>query len=402
MKDRYGKEIDPMWDHWDGLAVPREIADALHDEEARRQAEAEAKRALERYAEETKKPAASKQKAPEWGIESPATSDPRLQIFQREDVDRLEKALASGNSERKDRLKGVMATLRRRGEFRRLASIPEGWKTLLDELEHSFPNFAQVIASLRYAFALSEHGDNTFVLRPMLLVGPPGVGKTYFCHAFAKLLDTGFRRLSMENVQTGAFLSGSQEYWSNSQPGEIFSTLVDGDHADAVFFLDEIDKTGYGGGYGEPLNSLYELCEPGTATSFGDLSVPSIRLDASRLIFVTAANDLAPIPKPLLTRLEVFEIAAPSREQAHSIAKAIYTALRQELRLEERLGELDEAVVDRLGRLSPRRIRQCLRDAIGKVLYGERPAIEVRDIALPPETQSNRSIGFVTDAAYED
>ncbi len=384
---------DPWWDSIDEVVVPRALAEAKREEDARRREAADAER--RRKQEETKKgtPAPAPVAEPEWGSGSPATTEPRLAVFRRADAVRLEDSLVSAGSDRKDRLARVLKVLKRRGEYRRLTPLPTDWRALLDQLGREYPNFGGVLAHLGYTFALADRRDRMLALTPILLLGPPGVGKSVFCERIARLFGTAYTRVSFENVQTGSMLCGSEAFWANTEPGAVFRTLIEGDCADALFQLDELDKCA-GSHFGDPRDALLALLEPGTAKDFKDLSVPDIPLNASRLLYIATANELRPIPLPLRSRMSIIEVRAPNREQSVVIASSIYRALLDELVLTDWPAALSEAVLSRVATLSPRRMRQVLREAIGRALYEERGEIDARDVVLPPESRTV-SVGFV-------
>src|SRR5690606_26490350 len=105
-----------------------------------------------------------------------------------------------------------------------------------------------------------------------------------------------------------------------------FDTLVNGDYANPVIVVDEIDKASGDGQY-DPLGALYELLESETATRFVDEFV-EVPIDASGAVWLATANDPARIPEPLLSRLAVYEIEPPDAEGAARIAGNIYREIR--------------------------------------------------------------------------
>ena len=103
----------------------------------------------------------------------------------------------------------------------------------------------------------------------MLLLGPPGVGKTHFARELAQLLGTGMGFISMSSLTAGWVLSGASSQWKGARPGKVFETLVDGQYANPVMVVDEIDKAGGEHAY-DPLGALYSLLEHDTAGRFTD------------------------------------------------------------------------------------------------------------------------------------
>ena len=147
-----------------------------------------------------------------------------------------------------------------------------------------------------------------------LLLGQPGIGKTHFAKQLAKLLGTGMSLVPMSSMTAGWLLSGSSSQWKGAKPGKVFQALVEGEYANPVMVVDEIDKAASDAQY-DPLGALYSLLEHDTAQSFTD-EFAEVAIDASQVIWVTTANDERSIPRPILNRMNVFQIEAPDAEAA--------------------------------------------------------------------------------------
>lgn len=321
---------------------------------------------------------------------------PTLKVLSREEVeaDAAGMEARSQDADAKKRKKALHKNMAARGEHRKLAQLPSAWREELDAIEADFPNFSEVIDYLRAMFVISEFGDRTPRLDPMLLNGPPGVGKSLFAERISQFFGSGFRRINMENAQTNAQLAGSDEFWANAKSGAVLESLVEGDWANPVFFVDEVDKVNARMQY-DPLAALYGLLEPGTAKAFRDQSVPAVQLDASRIIWVLTSNEKDPLPEPILSRVRLFEVPGPTAAQAKSIVLSIYQQLQIELNLDTDLEPLSEPVLKPMVHVSPRRQKQLLREAIGRVLLKGRREITVADLRMPPDAAlDSRRIGF--------
>lgn len=388
------------WRVLDRVALPSEVAEAMDRElyerlERERQQEAQA-----RILDAVPEPRDTRVKPPvsllTWEEPFLDWEGPTLKVLSREDVeaDAAGMEARSQDADAKKRKKAAHKLVGARGEYRKLAQLPEDWRQQLDALETVFPNFGEVIDYLRALFVIAALGDKTPRLDPVLLNGPPGVGKSLFAERISQFFGSGFRRINMETAQTNSQLAGSDEFWANAKSGVVFDSLVEGDWANPVFFVDEVDKAGQHVHY-DPLAALYGLLEPGTAKSFRDQSMPGIRLDASRILWVLTSNATEPIPEPVLSRVRCFEVTSPTLEQAKSIACNIYAGLRIELHLTTLLEPLGEGVLDQLVCVSPRRQKQLMREAMGRVLLAKRTAITVPDLRLPHDAgQKSRRIGF--------
>lgn len=291
------------------------------------------------------------------------------------------------------RMTSVMATFRARGEYRKLATISQDWRSCLHMLEQDFPNFGDVVDYLRGAYAVAEKEDGVPRLSPILLDGPPGVGKSLFATAFAELLGSGMVTVHMEAAQTASALTGSEEHWGNTKPGQLFNALVEQDFANPTVFIDEIDKAA--DGEHDPLMGLFALLEPSTASRFTDLSYPWVTLDARRVLWMCTSNKADTLPAPILDRLRRFDIAPPTARQARSIVQKIYANIVSETPSAAAIG-LSRAAVDVLVTLSPRRIQHALREAIGRVMYDGRKRILERDIPVEADVVVDaKRIGFL-------
>ncbi|MEY4765444.1 MAG: hypothetical protein RI907_2117 [Pseudomonadota bacterium] len=259
---------------------------------------------------------------------------------------------------------------------------------LYDEL----PNFHEVLDDLRRQLALCADSRDALEITPMLLLGPPGVGKTHFAREVAQLLGTGLGFVSMSSLTAGWVLSGASSQWKGARPGKVFETLVEGQYANPVMVVDEIDKTGGEHAY-DPLGSLYSLLEHDTAESFTD-EFAEVSVDASQVIWVATANDARSIPEPILNRMNVFEVDMPDEDAARKIAMRLYQRIRDAHDWGRRFDpEPGEATLSALGRLAPRDMRRALMTAFGNAKLDGRSAIEPRD--LPGSGPRKAPIGFV-------
>ena len=188
------------------------------------------------------------------------------------------------------------------------------------------PNFTDVLDDVKRHVALAQDSSDGLEVTPMLLLGPPGIGKTHFARHLAELLGTGMNLLPMSSMTAGWLLSGSSAQWKGARPGKVFEALVEGEYANPVIVVDEIDKASGDAQY-DPLGALYSLLEHDTAQSFTD-EFAEVAIDASQVIWITTANDARGIPDPILNRMNVFEVEAPTLEQARTIALNLYQGIR--------------------------------------------------------------------------
>jgi ATP-dependent Lon protease len=263
---------------------------------------------------------------------------------------------------------------------------------VMEHLYDELPNFTEVLDDVRRQLALCEDSRDALEITPLLLLGPPGVGKTHFARELAQLLGTGMGFISMSSMTAGWVLSGASSQWKGARPGKVFETLVDGQYANPVMVVDEIDKAGGEHAY-DPLGALYSLLEHDTATSFTD-EFAEVPIDASQLIWVATANDARGIPEPILNRMNVYEVQAPDRDAARHIAARLYRAIRADHGWGERFdAEPASDVLDRLSEMAPREMRRAWMTAFGNAKLDRRDRVEVRD--LPEPAGKRGAIGFV-------
>ena len=287
--------------------------------------------------------------------------------------------------------------------MRQLAKPTTGWGKMVDDLAVDFSNFAGFTETIvrPHASLLARGIDHR--MSPVLFVGPPAIGKTYYAQALAKALCAG-RPLfvGMAAETNSSSLAGSSTFWSNSSPGLLFERLAwndsqdDGAIANPVVILDEIDKV-VGGQRFDPLSSLYSLLEVESAKTFCDQSLPDISIDASRVRFIATANDAAAIPDPLLSRMLVFNIQEPISQELQKIILEIYRGLVS--RLGVNLSDvLPSALMNSALMLSPREAKIRLECAIASAISRDRNSLDETDWpALPTAAQGRprQRIGFV-------
>ncbi len=274
----------------------------------------------------------------------------------------------------------------------RFSVKPSGMPDFMD-LYETLPNFTEVLDEIKRSIALCVDSPDSMEIQPILLSGPPGIGKTHFAQAISRLLGTGFHMISMASTTAGFVLGGSSSQWKNSKPGKVFDAYMNDRYANPLFLVDEIDKAGGSREY-DPLGALYTLLEPGTAKSFVD-EFAEVPIDTGGAIWIATCNDERFIPQPLLHRLNAYEIKAPDIAQASRIALIIYREIRSTHMWGARFPDHPgEEVLGAFAQITPRQMRREIMTAFGNAKLSNRDEIKCSDL-MKKESLKNQSMGFV-------
>ena len=282
---------------------------------------------------------------------------------------------AAGDKDTKKRDLELSHRLTERGVLRKVAA-PEGVDAL-DPLYASYPSFREVIDLVRGQMLLAMKSGAAPRIPPILLDGEPGLGKTHFASALAKVLGAPVQNIAFDSSLTAARLIGSDRHWANTCVGALFESICLGTHANPVFVLDEIDKA-TGRNYQDPVAALHSLLEPSTSCRVKDSSA-DMEFDASLVTWIATSNQARLLPDSLRSRFREFHITRPSAEESITVARMMVESILEELNLDDFIMP-DRAFCVTLAHLVPREVQQAVQQAVACAVAGGRTRVRLDDI----------------------
>lgn len=273
---------------------------------------------------------------------------------------------------------------------------------LQDEMPHLGEFLDEVISAIELAIRFEA---KRFTLPPMLLNGPPGVGKTFGLFALSEALDLTSVSLPVSTMNAGFVLSGMERGWRDPEPGMLAKHAAKSAHINPIFILDEFEKIPFkrdiaSGGL-EP--ALLQILERDSAQRFYDVFLEQ-ELNLSEISYIASSNSTRPIPKPLLSRLKVIEVGFPGAE---AMAKLCSSILNKALTEDYGIDRIRVAVVGDFSKIYQHKITpRLIRNYAGRILSrslrnnAQRTTIqlsleEIRQVIPDQRESTDRGIGFM-------
>ena len=310
-----------------------------------------------------------------------------VQVFNPDAMDKAMVAVANIAADKRAGSDHILENARLDEGFRAVPDTVKAGKKL-EKAKSQFENLVEPISRLQVDLALAgAMAAEDFRITPILLLGDPGIGKTFLAMQLAEALGVDMEKISAGGAQGGFQLTGSHTSWTGSRPGSLFTVLAEGKFATPVVVIDEVDKI-IDSRY-PVLPVLLDLFEPNTSVRFKD-EFFEMAFDASRIIFVLTANSLEGVPAPLLSRVEVFDVPRPEPAQRLRIIQEEAAKLCSKTKRPIKLDKISSEALAARKDVDLRKTTRLVREAFTRALQ----ANELVAKLVVPKFEGRGQIGF--------
>ena len=286
--------------------------------------------------------------------------------------------------------------------YRKISKVTDEVLGKLAVLKSKFPNFIEVIEAVIKNISLQLLSPYRHIrLRPILIHGGPGIGKTRFAKELSHALDVSFHRIDCGNIEPQRAFSGYNPSYRNATPGRITQYLLESEKANPIMMLDEFEKLSTQSK--DPFGATYALLEQETSSNFRD-EYYNIQFDFSHVLWLATANDISIIPSAIMSRFMTFKIPNPTREQMEVIIQSVYGDIL--VHNKDHWGSCfepkieDKSIIDALTNKSPRELYTMMESAMGSAAMKVQKAGVTEGIRISSEDfdssliHGKRSFGF--------
>lgn len=250
------------------------------------------------------------------------------------------------------------------------------------------PNFGDPAGVAIRAAQLSKVTGTPFRVPPLLLLGPPGVGKSYFARRLAEAIGAPLVTYPMNCSDDPGDLVGHGPSWRGTRAGLIAQTLVQQSCASPVIFVDEIDKALWKD-HGDPTDIFHTLLEPENSRRFIDRFVAEAPMRADFVLWIATANSI--LKPSLLDRFLVVFIEPPSDAARLDILRNQF-AQALAMTGARLAADLNDSVLDELRDATPRQVRLILDLAIASAVSRHQTGLELEDVRLASRIVTGGSV----------
>ena len=321
------------------------------------------------------------------GVKKTRRAGPRIPVFNADLVTACLNKMGELKDERRAVAERVLCEAQHDGGLRSLPNARRA-RVKLEDAKSRFENLLEPIERLQIDLVLAAAmKPQEFRVSPILLLGEPGIGKTFLATQLADALGVATEKISAGGAQGGFQLTGSHSTWLAARPGQLFSVLAGGQSASPVIVIDEVDKIR--DSQIPVLPVLLDVLDAGTAKHFKD-EFFEMRFDVSRAIFVLTANSLDDVPPALLSRVEVFHIPAPQSPQRLRIIQDTVKSLRSKTKKRIELDAHSAQSLSERMDIDLRRVTRLVHEAFARALQSGDSMARISE----PKPPNRRSIGF--------